>query len=155
MIPDLYLKLYLINKFFDFKNGSKVLEIGSGVGHFFRTINYMNLETINFTLEPQQDSHPSLKKINVNRLGIDLFDNLTEDLQGSFDLVTMSHVLEHFNAIDISEVLVIIHSILRKNGVFFCEVPNADLDKYPDAGDLVRPHLAFFSAKSISNLFIY
>ena len=65
----------------------------------------------------------------------------------------MSHSLEHFNAADISTILNGIYNALSEGGYFLCEVPNANLDKYPDAGDLVVPHLAFFSIESIKHFF--
>ena len=52
---------------------------------------------------------------------------------------------------DIESILNGINNSLKSNGIFLCEVPNADLIKYPNADDLVNPHLTFFSTESIKN----
>jgi hypothetical protein len=41
--------------------------------------------------------------------------------------------------------------MLKDDGIFFCEIPHADLIKFPNAGEMVVPHLSFFSIDSIKN----
>ena len=42
--------------------------------------------------------------------------------------------------------------MLKPGGYFFCEVPNADLLKFPNAGERVVPHLTFFSILSLKKI---
>jgi predicted SAM-dependent methyltransferase len=64
----------------------------------------------------------------------------------------MSHSLEHFNPGSIPQVVEGVSVMLRAGGCFFCEVPNANLTKYPNAGERVVPHLSFFSEESLQRV---
>jgi SAM-dependent methyltransferase len=142
----------LIRKFCELKPHTKVLEIGSGIGDLFRTLKYLGYNTDNYAIEPGVDAHPTLEMLGVNILKMSLNgESLTKIPQNTFDIVVMSHSLEHFNSMDISDILNGIFNSLKPGGYFLCEVPNANLIKYPDAGDRVVPHLAFFSIKSIKH----
>ena len=148
-------QIELIRKYCELNSEIKILEIGSGIGDFFRTLNYLDIHTNNYAIEPGLDSHPSLKQLGVEIAKKTLNSkSLAELPKSSFDLVVMSHSLEHFNAIDISDILMGIYNALSNGGHFLCEVPNANLIKYPDANDLVNPHLSFFSMESIKLYFL-
>ncbi|MBL52230.1 MAG: hypothetical protein CMG57_09775 [Candidatus Marinimicrobia bacterium] len=148
-------QIQLLRKYYDINSDTKILEIGSGIGDLFRTLKYLGYETQNYTIEPGKDAHPSLKYLGVNIFDMGLNKkSISKTLsKDKYDIILMSHSLEHFNAEDIPYILKEIYGSLSQNGVFLCEVPNANLIKYPDANDLVNPHLAFFSIDSIRIFF--
>jgi SAM-dependent methyltransferase len=139
-------QLMLLNHFIDFHSIKQIYEIGAGEGSSLVTLKkaYPHLE-LNIS-EPQ-----SYKTLLFKDLGVNLRAPILDDApsKASYDLVTMSHALEHFNGQDIDNVLNKIFNSLKTGGHYFCEVPNADLGKYPLAGEKVVPHLTFFSLKSI------
>jgi Methylase involved in ubiquinone/menaquinone biosynthesis len=148
-------QIELIRKFHNFQTKDRILEIGSGVGHLFRTMKHLNIETSNYAIEPGVDAHPTLEYLGVNILKMSVNkESLTKIPKNSFDIIIMSHSLEHFNSMDISEVLNGVFNSLKPGGHFLCEVPNANLIKYPNANELVNPHLTFFSIKSIKKMFL-
>jgi len=142
-------QLSLLLTYIELNESSRVLEIGSGNGAFLYTIKrIVGCEEI-WSVEPQKFVNPGLKELKVNIIN-DSIKNIDErKFKEKFDLVIMSHTLEHFNACDIDDLLIKIKSILKKDGHFFCEIPNADIKKYPNAGECVVPHLSFFSEKAI------
>ena len=75
---------------------------------------------------------------------------LPEEFEGQFDLILMSHVLEHFGGQDVTETLTQVAKLLSPGGVLVVEVPNADLTKFADARTDDSPHLSFFSKKALA-----
>ena len=148
-------QIELVRKYCELTPQTRVLEIGSGIGDLFRTLKYLGIHTNNYVIEPGIDAHPSLEKLAVKIFKKTLnYKSLAELPKNSYDLVIMSHSLEHFNAVDIYDILRGINNSLSEGGYFLCEVPNANLIEYPDANDLVNPHLTFFTFKSIKQLLI-
>ena len=47
------------------RKNTKVLEIGPGPGHFFRTLKFLGYRTNNYAIEPQIDAHPNLEFLGV------------------------------------------------------------------------------------------
>ena len=145
-------QIELIRKFINLDKNTNVLDIGSGPGDFFRTLKFLGYRTNNYAIEPQIDAHPNLEFLGVEIVKDTLNTKvLTKMPDGKYDLIIMSHSLEHFNAIDIPDILGGIYNALSDGGIFLCEVPNANLEQYPNAGERVVPHLAFFSTESIKH----
>jgi SAM-dependent methyltransferase len=123
-----YLKKNSINEIFN------VLEVGPGKGFFAE--NYLNHNKSHkyFVLESDQSCHDSLLKIGTNILDFDTYINMNL----KFDLVVISHVLEHVsNPIEFLKLMTL---KLREGGVLFIDVPCLDyLHK-----ELDEPHLLFF-----------
>ena len=145
-------QLLLIQFLVEIKEGMRVLEIGSGIGSFFHTLKQFGHKCEMYAIEPQIQAHFFLEKNNVNIIKTTFKKNnqdILNNFSDFFDLIVMSHSLEHFNATDIPEILKNINKILKPGGYYFCEVPNADLIKYPNAGEKDIPHLAFFTEKSL------
>jgi SAM-dependent methyltransferase len=144
-------QLNLIRQYIDFNSELTVLEIGSGTGDFLFSLRQMNFTGKYVAFEPQDQAHKCLEELGAN-IEKDIFDlKGAQKYKNSVDLVIMSHSLEHFNPGKISEITSAVHTMLRVGGIFFCEVPNADIVKYPNAGEKVVPHLSFFSEDSIKN----
>ena len=147
-------QIELIRKYIELNSNTKILEIGSGSGDLFRTLKHLGYKTKNYAHEPGGDTHSSLEMLGVTVLKFGLnTESMSKNNLKKYDLIVMSASLEHFNAVDIPNILNFIHNSLKDDGYFLNEVPNADLIKYPDAGERVIPHLAFFSNESIKYFF--
>jgi SAM-dependent methyltransferase len=72
----------------------------------------------------------------------------------SCDLIIASHVLEHYPAESIGDVLAKLKSRLSPGGKLLAEVPNSDFSANPEiAGHSHEPHLLFFSKTALRQLF--
>ncbi|MBI4084076.1 MAG: class I SAM-dependent methyltransferase [Candidatus Lambdaproteobacteria bacterium] len=90
------------------------------------------------------------KRYGIELLAMDLFD-----ITDRFDLIVMSHVLEHFT--DIARVMAHVASLLRPGGMFFVELPNSpplnDQPRETVSEYLQTPHIYNFSPTSLTRLF--
>jgi SAM-dependent methyltransferase len=121
-----------------------VLEIGPGHGFFCQHILEKFPSCKYSVVESDDDSRQRLLA-----LGAAAYGNLAElyELDASFDLVIMSHVLEH--SIDPHSFLNAAIAYLKPGGVVFVEVPCRDYDfKEED-----EPHLVFFDKLAMDVLF--
>lgn len=113
---------------------SSILEIGAGPGFFAATWMRKYPECEYVAIETDVSCHATLKDSGVSR--IETSTNFVNS--HLFDLVVMSHVLEHVpNPI---EFLTQATRSLRKGGVLFIEVPCRDWEHKP----VDEPHLLFF-----------
>jgi len=145
-------QLALIKQYIDITSGSTVVEIGAGTGNFLFSLNQANFKGRYIAFEPQEQSHECLQDLGGEvEKGMFNYQNAIK-YKSSVDLLVMSHSLEHFNPGEIKDILSVVKMMLKKNGIFFCEVPNANLELYPNAGERVVPHLSFFSIDSLKVL---
>jgi SAM-dependent methyltransferase len=71
----------------------------------------------------------------------------------SCDLIIASHVLEHYQADEIGDVLAQLRLLLARRGTLLVEVPNSDFSDDPTiAAHSHEPHLLFFSKKALGSL---
>jgi ubiquinone/menaquinone biosynthesis C-methylase UbiE len=120
-----------------------VLEVGPGSGFFASIWMKKNPETEYYVLESDESCYDALHKVGVTILSS---ENLKETKERSFDLVIISHVLEHVS--DPKSFLEFATKNLRIGGALFIEVPCRDyLHK-----DLTEPHLLFFDKLSMNYL---
>ncbi len=133
------------------KSRGTILDIGSGTGAFLHT---MQLAGWNVTgLEPDTAARDRALKL------YDLHLNLSEQLYslpaGSFDAITLWHVLEHVH--DLHGYINQINTVLKPGGKIFIAVPNYtsyDEEVYKEywaAYDVPR-HLYHFSPKAMQEL---
>ena len=96
--------------------GKKVLDIGSGDGSL---VSYLTKNGLNaFGQEPSVTGRAVAKENwDVDLIADDLFD-----IEDRFDIINMSHVLEH--VVDPLMVLNKIHTLLKDGGCLSLEVPN-------------------------------
>jgi SAM-dependent methyltransferase len=86
----------------------------------------------------------------------DAAENVLPKLGQQFDVITISHVLEHI--LNPVEILKLIRQSLAPDGVLYVEVPNIPADsllKYPDhlwAPRHDEPHITFFSIDVLRNM---
>jgi 2-polyprenyl-3-methyl-5-hydroxy-6-metoxy-1,4-benzoquinol methylase len=129
----------------------QLLDIGCGIGAFLGTMKAANWEVKG--LEPDAGARAQVQ--NIHGIVAESPEQLFSLAPESYDAVTMWHVLEHVHRLD--EYLTQIHTILKKDGVFFVAVPNyssLDADIYQEkwaAYDVPR-HLHHFCPTSMHNL---
>lgn len=132
-------------------SGGQVLDIGCGTGEFLHTIRDI-CQVVG--VEPE----PEAGKWGREQLGLPIHTGILESIalpEGSFDLVTMWHALEHIP--DPVMALSHIHSLLKPGGILLIAVPNIssfDATCYRSewiALDAPR-HLWHFNPKSLKNI---
>lgn len=125
-----------------------LLEIGAGRGqnlYYFQKDGYQvtgiepdknNVDSINHKLQPNGLCHVGFaENIQIN---------------GTFDIVWMSHVLEHVIRPDI--VFKKVHEILEPDGLFFVEIPNCESSTMISAVFDNNPSTYGFTKKALLNL---
>lgn len=129
----------------------QMLDMGCGVGSF---VNEMKQNGWQVTgLEPDEDARRKAKELY--RLDINDTKEFYRLTPGSFDVITMWHVLEHIH--DLSAYIKQLKNILKENGKLLIAVPNyTSLDakiyhQYWAAYDVPR-HLYHFSPQSMELL---
>ena len=96
--------------------GGKVLEVGACDGMLLKQFAVEN-HVVGIELS---DKYRERAKSKYN---IDLLDENFDKFEGEFDLVIMSHVLEHFP--DIAATMKKVANLLKPGAYFFVEVPNS------------------------------
>jgi ubiquinone/menaquinone biosynthesis C-methylase UbiE len=114
-----------------------ILEIGPGTGIFAKKWISKYPGNKYYAVETDTSCYPSLEQIGVNITKSSEVINLGKQ----FDLVIMSHVLEHVS--NPSEFISQSTKFLKKDGVVFIEVPCNDWQHKPED----EPHLLFFHKK--------
>jgi 2-polyprenyl-3-methyl-5-hydroxy-6-metoxy-1,4-benzoquinol methylase len=126
------------------------MDIGCGHGTSFRMLNKMKCDATYYGMEGGANYQQDLSELNVNIIdwSSDTL-NIDDKYNDFFDLILMSHVLEHFNALYLESILKNINKYLKSGGIFICEVPN-DNSSYQLLESVNQaPHLTFFSQKSL------
>jgi 2-polyprenyl-3-methyl-5-hydroxy-6-metoxy-1,4-benzoquinol methylase len=140
-------KIKLINTLHPSKG--TLLDIGAGTGDFLVAAKQSNWKVTG--IEPSQTA------LNKARLkSIDLYSNITQLPDGTFDVITLWHVLEHLPELD--KQISSICNLLNSNGTLIVAVPNfksydAKFYKQHWAAYDVPRHLWHFSKTSITKLF--
>ena len=138
------IRFNLINKSIELNSQKeyKLLEIGPGPGAFASIWLEQLPKTKYFVIETDISCHESLKKMNITLLE----EKKMADYMASFDIIIISHVLEHVtNSIKFFEPII---TYLKKGGFMYIEVPCNDW-KYKK---IWEPHLLFFDKKPMKKL---
>ncbi|MGC4034610.1 MAG: class I SAM-dependent methyltransferase [Chitinophagaceae bacterium] len=133
------------------KKSGSILDVGSGTGAFANEMKISNWDVTG--LEPDNGA----VKVAKDLYGLELQSTkeLFELKAGSYDAITMWHVLEHVH--QLKEYIVQLKNILAENGKLIIAVPNYtcfDEKKYKQywaAYDVPR-HLYHFSPKAMQTL---
>lgn len=148
-------QLMLASNFISLRKEVKsFLDIGASNGASFHAIRKLDCNPECFAIEKGKYEIKRLIADDIHV--INKFDEcltLEAKYDNYFDLVLMSHVLEHFNANKIHGILRNIDKILNDQGVFICEVPSDDFREPGENRNNHAPHLSFFSKKSIEIIF--
>ncbi|MEY8020384.1 class I SAM-dependent methyltransferase [Muriicola sp. SD30] len=137
-----WLKKYLQPK-------ARILDVGAGTGSF---VAYLKKK--GFIIDGVEPS--SIARKVAKAKGIDLKEDISDLGVGSYDAITLWHVLEHFK--DLDKSIDEITSRIRKDGFLYIAVPNfrsydaKHYGGYWAAYDVPR-HLWHFSKESIHKIF--
>lgn len=141
----------LITLFKDKDSIKKILEIGPGQLEGKMTADLLGFKSDYFVFEEDNSKNNLIISNNVKRLNQHEGKFLLKEYSNKFDLVIMSHVLEHFQFDKILETINDIYEMLSSGGCFLIEVPNNDFRNIQADIDH-SPHLSFFSQSSFKNL---
>ena len=138
------LRMAHIERYLNQRNisGSSLLEFGPGVGFFAQNWLRTHPATAYHACETDRFCHDILRKTGVTLIAPSGLTGYAD----TFDLVVMSHVLEHVPGPVgfLSEAA----KTLRKGGVLFIEVPCRDFEHK----SLDEPHLLFFDKVPMEHL---
>ncbi len=126
----------------------KLLEIGSGQGYILEIFEKNGFEVSG--IEPSKTNVEIInKKLKKGKCKHGFLENEI-DLETKFDIIIMSHVLEHM--IDSRKALEKLRRVLSNHGHLFIEVPNCSSNKYLEESIYTQPHIHHFTKESIQKL---
>ena len=129
--------------------GKNLLEIGSGEGFVLELF-----EKKGFNVNGIEASKDNLrlikKKLRTGECKIGFAEDLP-DYDKKFDVIIMSHVLEHL--INCRLVISSLRELLAEDGIIFIEVPNCEDLITLEHSVFTQPHLHHFTEKSFEFLF--
>ncbi len=130
---------------------TRVLDIGSGMGHFLSRFKKAGLHNLT-GIEPSPQAARLGREVYDLEIRTETLDSFTP--AAPFDLVTLCGVLEHIA--DLRASLHRINALLKSNGHLFIAVPDAaSFGKQPPAEaflEFALEHINFFGATSLNNL---
>ncbi len=144
-----------VKSIFNQDDSLEILEIGCGNGT--NISQFVDQKTSVVGVEPD----PKAREAAINA-GLTVYEGTAEDLPEAilgrkFDVVLMSHVLEH--CLDINAAVANAKSMLRKGGIYIVETPNCDslgfkqqMAEWPWS-DIPR-HLNFFTPLSLRSILV-
>lgn len=147
-------KSFMLNKKIDWiekeiEHKGKILDIGAGTGDFLMTAKNRGWDV--FGQEPNSDA----RDLSAGK-GIFLKEKISDLPNGSFDVITLWHVLEHVP--NLEDQIMELQRLLKKDGLLVIAVPNFksyDAQVYTAnwaAYDVPR-HLYHFSRTSVKKIF--
>lgn len=120
------------------KNGLEIMEFGCGAGW---NLNHFYIKGYPVT---GYDYSPSLVEVGKLR-GLNLTVGSTEKITGTYDVIVLSHVIEHFT--DFFGEMKSILSHLKNGGIVYIEVP--DMDNI--SGQLQNAHVYYFTIRTLNH----
>lgn len=100
--------------------GARLLDVGAGNGRFLVKARDIGWEVAGVEPDPEALAAARRGGLDARKGGIECFD----DESASFDVVTMSHVIEHVH--DPRRVLKRAFALLRPGGCLYLDTPNID-----------------------------
>lgn len=133
----------------EINNSKAILDIGSGTGKNLLVFKRVLPEIKCYAIEPSLTSQEILLHNNIDIVSDDVDSSWDEKYEGTFDIIIMRHVLEHFlNPLD---VLKKVHKVLSQNGVLYIAVPNNLIEKR-NKGWLRIAHTFYFNQFTLSSI---
>lgn len=131
-----------------FKNISNILEIGSGDGILLELIRKKHPEIELYSVEPSQYLCQRLRKIPGLKVINAYIENAS--LNRQFDLVVMSHVLEHLER-PIEILRFIYNNLINSTGYLYIDIPSQDFELKSERMAAMAPsdHSFFFDGQNI------
>jgi len=141
----------LIERNIGFKNIQSILEIGSGNGKLIKRIRHEHHDVKITVIEPGSYFKKELSKIKNISIINDYIENV--NINEKFDLIIMSHVLEHLEK-PVENLIFIYEKFLKINGYLYIDIPNKDYELRNIHGAMIAPviHLFFFAGIGIKNI---
>lgn len=140
---------YLLHEI-DFSKQPVILDIGCGFGQILNALKEKNLHNLEgIELLPEAADYCKTKlQLNVQCTGD--IKGFADSNKNRYDIIIMSHVLEHLSKEDIIDTLIAIRSMLKTNGKFILMVPNgqAPINSYWMWEDFTH-HLLFTSGSIV------
>jgi len=129
------------------KNKKRLLEIGAGQG---QTLFWFEENGFLVTgIEPDKTNVELInQKLSSGKCVAGLIEEI--DIDGKFDIIWISHVIEHLLRPD--ELLVRLKKYLNEDGIIFIEVPNCENEKVLKDSTTTQPHTFHFSRKALMDL---
>lgn len=147
-------QLMLAGQYIDLSKVENFLDVGPSYGTSFRMFRKLGHNPNCFAIEYDESKHKGLNRMNVNIIKPDNINMALDSINKSFDIILMSHVLEHFDASDLVEIINNLKKALSDKGLLIIEVPNDKNNSNYLNGKNHIPHLSFFSIKSLKKLLI-
>jgi hypothetical protein len=123
----------------------KILEIGPSYLGVLPTLKFFQ-KKINYSYFDQLESK-IISEHGGKKIGNSL--DFAKLKIKKYDLIWMSHVMEHYIPSHLSKIFISLKSCLNKNGRIFIEIPNDILSK-----SFTMPHTLFFTEKFLRKFFI-
>lgn len=133
----------------------QILDIGTGFGHVLHALGERFPQSRRLAIEFNDYAVDHLTSLGIEVI-TDSVEAALPKLGTQFDVIVLSHVLEHL--LEPRAVLQLLHDKLAPGGVLYVEVPNIpaeSLRRYPDnvwAPRYDEPHLTFFNATALQEL---
>jgi 2-polyprenyl-3-methyl-5-hydroxy-6-metoxy-1,4-benzoquinol methylase len=133
------------------KTKGKILDVGCGTGYFPSTMKEHGWDVLGIEQDDETRQY-AIDKFQIEAKGPDSIKELEE---GSFDCITLWHVLEHLH--DLNESVEQYYKLLKPEGVLIIAVPNHECfeakiyEKYWAGWD-IPIHLWHFSIQSMKKL---
>jgi len=134
-----------------FSSGLKILDIGCGTAEFLSYCQKRGYDTTG--IEPNDKAREFAKSNNF----VNTYEQVEclEGMDGSYNCITMWHVLEHIH--NLNELITQVKKLLAPQGIFIVAVPNSNswdagyYKQFWGAYDVPR-HLYHFTEKSLDKL---
>lgn len=151
-VDDRALSQWLLLKMYrNFKPEDKFCDIGPGKGRTFQTAQFLGLDLEMVAYEPDRFSAPHLEKMGV-KVVEESFSHHSRVTPDEYSAIIMSHVLEHFSGLEAEKVINLVKTMLREDGIFLCEVPNAPMGTLGRERKNDSPHLTFWTVRSLTRI---
>jgi SAM-dependent methyltransferase len=132
-----------------------ILDIGAGLGHVLHALSERYPAADKVALESSDACQRHLRSLGIH-VSDDPIDQFLAGSEGRFDIIVLSHTLEHF--LDPRLMLSAIQRHLAPGGLLSVEVPNIPAESkgrlidHQWASPYDEPHITFFSASSLATL---
>jgi SAM-dependent methyltransferase len=136
----------------------RILDIGAGYGHVLHAMGQRYPGAARVAIESADSCRRHLESLDIEVVR-ESVEEFVPHSNRTFDLIVLSHVLEHFA--DPKGVLALLRSALDPDGVLCLEVPNAVCDSrdrllfHPWISECDEPHITFYSTLTLSRLVQY
>jgi SAM-dependent methyltransferase len=134
---------------------ARILDVGTGYGHVLHALGERYPGSELQAIEFSDAAVAHLRSIGVH-VEVAPVEEALGNLDTGFDIIAMSHVLEHL--LEPVSVLTLLRQRLNPDGVLYIEVPNIRpelLNRYPDhpwAPRYDEPHVTFLSRDTLMDL---